>query len=187
MFTRALVFVLSLLGFALCGALIVREAALAGGGKIAWGVPGWWRETVRAGAWERAGVAGGVVLALVVLCLVLAVRVAVPRRDGAGGRVLELGERDARVRVSVEILERMVTIALASQLGGGRVRRVRVTRRDGRLVTRTRLTAASTDLAALHGRVLAIVRRDLGGATGLEVERLVLEVDRFAPAEGERS
>ena len=178
MIGRVAVFTLSLLGFLVCAALAVREVALAFNDDASWGTPGWYGDAVTDGTWERAGVAGLVVLGVVILCLVLVVLRLTPRRSPA--LTIQLGQPDAQVTVPIDVLERLLTAVLAAELRGtARVRRVRLAKRQGRFATRTRLRVVPTDLLALHGRVLSLVRRDLDAAGGLEVDRLVLEIDRF--------
>jgi hypothetical protein len=187
MVRRVVVSALSLAGIVICVVLLVREAALATGDGVGWGAPSWYREMVGEGAWTGAGAAGVAVLALVVLCLVLAVLLVVPRR-ARPSTVLELGRPDARVGVPVSVLERLLTLVLANELRGtALVRQVRMARRQGRLAMRTCVSTAPTDLIALHARILSLARRDLGSATGLEVESLMLKVDRFVTPEEAKS
>jgi hypothetical protein len=178
MVLRVVVFTLSLLGFLVCAALAVREVALAFDDDASWGTPDWYRDAVADGTWERAGGAGLVVLGVVILCLVLVVLRLTPRRSPA--LTIQFGQPDARVTVPVDVLERLLAVVLATELRGtARVRRVRLAKRQGRFATRARLSVVPTDLVALHARALSLVRRDLGAAGGLEVDRLVLEIDRF--------
>ena len=61
---------------------------------------------------------------------------------------------------------------------------MRVTRRDERLVTRTSLTLAATDVRRTHARARAVIDRELRAATGLEAGELTVEVDELLVGRG---
>ena len=97
--------------------------------------------------------------------------------DEAGG--IELGAGQTSVVVKAEALERLLAHRLVDELDEVGGARVRVTRREQRLVTRTRLSLAATDVRRLHARARAVVERELRAATGLDAGELTVEVDEL--------
>ena len=181
---RVAVALAAVLGFILCAALMVREAALAGDGDITWASPRWYHDMAATRVWERAGVVGIIALVVGVVCLALALRLALPGAKPDGGQPLELECGNGPVTVRAEALETLVATVVARELRGVAVTRVRVARRGESLATRTRVTASRPDLVDVHARMRAIVGRELTAATGLELERLDLRVE-WLVVEGE--
>jgi hypothetical protein len=101
--------------------------------------------------------------------------------DGAG---VELGDLQASVVVKAEALEHLVANCLVAELAEVKHARVRVTRRDERLVTRTSLSLAATDVRRAHARARAVIDRELRAATGLGAGELTVEVDELLVGRG---
>jgi hypothetical protein len=176
---RIIAFFLALVGFVCAAVLTVREAALAGGGQVTWATPEWYTDTIDRGGWERAGVYGLVALLAAAVLVLVAFRVAWPRRSTPASSV-DLGGPGAGVCVSSGVLDKLVVRAAQEAVSGTEVTRARVTRRDERLIARARVTSTPLDVVELQRRLFAAVERELNGATGLTLERLDLDVRRLS-------
>jgi len=178
--TRLARFVLVAVGVA---ALVVAAGAatrlivLAADPGVVWPLPEWWAWVVESDHPVRAGVAAACCGAVAAVCLVLAGLVmrrpegSVRRLDfpGDGGTTsIEAGPLDrylarALLRHAPEVEEAKVSL----YEGGERY--------DALAVVATR----PCDLAQLHPRLLQAMSEDLRLATGSEIGRLEIEVDRF--------
>ena len=102
--------------------------------------------------------------------------------DEGGG--IELGAGQTSVIVKAEALERLLAHRLVDELAEVDKARVRVARREQRLVTRASLSLAATDVRRLHARARAVIERELRAATGLEAGELTVEVDELLVGRG---
>jgi hypothetical protein len=179
---RVATLIAALAGTVICAALLVREGALVADRTVTWSGARWWHDLLHAqGALVAA--AGAAALVLGAACLWLALRMLAGNHadDGAG---VELGDLQASVVVKAEALEHLVANCLVAELAEVRNARVRVTRRDQRLVTRTSLTLAATDVRRTHARARAVIDRELRAATGLDAGELTVEVDELLVGRG---
>ena len=160
----------------------MREAALVANRNVVWSAPRWWHDllTAPAGLVALAGLAAAV---LGVGCLWLALRMLAGGEpdEGAG---IELGVGQTSVIVKAEALERLLAHRLVDELAEVRNARVRVARREQRLVTRASLALAATDVRRLHARARAVIERELRAATGLDAGELTVEVDELLVGRG---
>ena len=149
---------------------------------MVWSAPRWWHDllTAPSGLVALAGMAAAL---LGVGCLWLALRMLAGGEpdEGAG---IELGAEQTSVVVKAEALEHLLAHRLVDELAEVRDARVRVTRREQRLVTRTSLTLAATDVRRMHARARAVVERELRAATGLDAGELTVEVDELLVGRG---
>jgi len=172
----------ALVGTLVCAALLVREVTLAASSTAVWSAPRWWHDLLTAppALVALAGVAAAVVG---VGCLWLALRMLAGNGpdEGAG---IELGAGQTSVLVKAEALEHLLAHRLVDEVAEVGQARVRVTRRDERLVTRTSLSLAATDVRRAHARVRVVVERELRAATGLDAGELTVEVDELVVGRG---
>jgi len=171
-----------LAGTLICAALLVREAALAADRTATWSAPEWWHDLLTAPA-AVVALAGVATAVLGVGCLWFALRMLGGGEpdEGAG---FELDAGQTSVVVKAEALERLLAHRLVDELAEVGSARVRVTRREQRLVTRTSLALGVTDVRRLHARARAVVERELRAATGLEAGELTVEVDELLVGRG---
>jgi len=179
---RAVILVIALAGTLVCTALLVREGTLAVDTDVVWSPPHWWHELLTGPPAVAALV--GVALALAgVVCLWLGLAMlGSGGSDGGGG--VELGDDRASTVVTAGALEHLLAGVIAGELDEVERVDVRVTRRDERLVTRTFLAVAATDLARLRERVRTIVGRELRAATGTDPGEVMVEVDDLVAGRG---
>ncbi len=160
----------------------MREVALAANRTVVWSAPRWWHDllTAPAGLVALAGVAAAL---LGIGCLWLALRMLGGGEpdEGAG---IELGAEQTSVVVKAEALEHLLAHCLVDELAEVSDARVRVTRREQRLVTRTSLSLAATDVRRAHARARAVIERELRAATGLDAGELTVEVDELLVGRG---
>ncbi len=169
-------------GTLICAALLLREAALAASQTVVWSAPRWWHDllTAPAGLAALAGVAAAL---LGVGCLWLALRML-----GGGerdeGAAIDAGAGQTSVVVKAGALERLLARRLVDELAEVRSARVRVTRREQRLVTRTSISLAATDVRRAHARARTVIDRELRAAAGLDAGELTVEVDELLVGRG---
>jgi hypothetical protein len=178
---RLATLVAALAGALVCAALLVREVALAVSQTVTWSAPRWWHDLLMAppGLVALAGM-GAALVGIASLWLAL-------RMLGSGepkGAGIELGDLGSSVVIKAGAIEHLLAHRLVDELTEVREARVRVTRRDGRLVTRTSLTLAAADVRRTHPRARGVVARELRAATGLEAGELSVEVDELIVGRG---
>ena len=178
---RAVILVVAVLGVLACVVLIVREVELATGAAASWSPPRWWHDLLTASPAVLA-LAGTAVAVGGVVCLWLALRM-LGSGDSDGGAGVELGVVGQSVVVTLGALEHLLAGAIAAELDGVDDVRVRVMRGDERLVTRTHLSAAPTDLLRLQARVTTVVTGELRAATGIQPGEVTVQVDRVLAGE----
>jgi len=178
---RAATLVAALAGALICAALLVREVALAADQTVAWAPPRWWHDllTAPSGIVALAGIGAGL---LGVAALWPALRML-----GGGepkGAGVELGELGSSVVIKAGAIEHLLAHRLVDELVEVREARVRVTRRQGGLVTRTSLALTAADVRRTHARARRVIERELRAATGLEAGELSVEVDELLVGRG---
>lgn len=178
--TRLARTVLVLVGVAalvVAAASAARLIVLAADPDVIWPLPSWWAWILEPDQPLRSGIAAGGAGALALVCIFLAFWVLrrpeahIRRLDlpGDGGvTVIEAGPLDrylarALLRHAPELQQAKVTLYEAGD------------KYDALAVVATR----PCDLAQLHPRLLDAISDDLRRATGREIGRLEIEVDRF--------
>ncbi|HMK93734.1 MAG TPA: hypothetical protein VK576_12130 [Thermoleophilia bacterium] len=179
---RIAILIVAIAGTLACVVLAVREVELASDAALTWSPPRWWHDLLAAPPFVLALVGTAFAVAGVI-CLWLAVGMLGGGQPDSGGGV-ELGATGASVVVTPGAIEHLLAGVLAAELRGVTDVHVRVTRRDERVVARTFLSVAPTDLAWLQARVGAIVERELRAATGIVPGEVTVEVDRLLAGQG---
>jgi hypothetical protein len=176
--TRAVAIVAGAVGAAVAGVELVREVVLALNSQVTWPYPAWWgwlTDTTGVRPAIAAAVAGVGALA----CFAVALRLL--RRPRTPLHKLELGEENAGLRLEASTLDRLLAKALRRRLKvleGAKVWLYRTDdeRYEARAVVQLR---ACCDLPDLQARIRDTVRDELRTATGLEVERVDADVEKF--------
>jgi len=159
------------------GAAAARLIVLAADPDVVWPLPDWWEWVVEADQPLRAAVAAACCGALAFVCLVLAGLVV--RRPEAHIRRLDFPGDGGTTSIDAGPLDRYLARALLRH--APEIEEAKVTlfqggeRYDALAVVATR----PCDLAQLHPRLLQAMSEDLRLATGSEIGRLEIEVDRF--------
>jgi hypothetical protein len=176
---RWVVIVAGVAGAVVSAAFLLREVVLAFNAGAVWSLPSWsgW-VTERPGALRA--VAAAVVAGLAaVVCLWTVVRLL--RRPAPPMRKLELGNEKESLLIDASTLDRFLGKALCRrvpEVDGAKV----WLHRDADETFRVRVVVglrASCDVLHLHTRVRDLVREELRRATGLEVARLDLYVEKL--------
>ena len=166
-------------GAVVSAAFLLREVVLAFNAGAVWNLPSWsgWL-TERPGA-LRATVAAVVAALATVVCLWGVLRLL--RRPAPPMRKLELGNEKESLLIDASTLDRFLGKALCRRVPevcGAKV----WLHRDDDETYRARVVVdlgAACDVLHLHARVRDLVREELGRATGLEVARLDLYVEKL--------
>jgi hypothetical protein len=164
-------------------AALAREAVVAKGGVL-WSRPKAWDWLLVHPGTLRAGVAGAVAVALVIVFLMLAVRAIAPARRVDAPVPIGEGDRQATIRSGA--IDALVTGAVQARVPELRHVRVRVRRRDAGLIAEAVCDVPRCDLGAVHARAYSGAVDALHDATGLGLQRLDLEIRRFVMDERRR-
>jgi hypothetical protein len=179
----ARIVVVALAVFLLAGAAVasVREVALMADSHLVWKLPSWWYDLPRETGW-RSAVAGGIALAVAILCFVLLARGGGKGRTQA--RDVRLGDPGSQIVVRRGALEALVRRAVARHVPEVRDVQVRLAGARGGFSVRIGGGVTPVDLAELHARAFGVVRDELHTATGLALTRLDIAVDAFSQETG---
>lgn len=179
-FTRIAIVALAAVLLAGTAAALVREVTLLSGSDLVWKLPSWWRDLPHETGW-RSAAAGGVALAVALLCFALLARVGGGR---AQGREVRLGALESAVLVRRGALEELVRRAVTRETAELRDVHAHVADAHGGFSVRIAGAVTAVDLADLHARAFGVVGRELHAATGLHLTRLDIAVDAFSQETG---
>jgi hypothetical protein len=176
---RWVAIVAGVVGAVVSAAFLLRDVVLAFDAGTVWNLPSWagWI-TERPGA-LRATVAAVIAALVAIACLWGVVRLL--RRPAPPVRKLNLGTEKEALLVDAATLDRFLGKALRRhipEVDGAKV----WLHRDEDEAYRARVTVdlgAACDVLSLHSRVLDLIRDELKRATGLDVARLDLAVERL--------
>jgi hypothetical protein len=176
---RWVAIIAGVLGAVISAAFLLRDVVLAFNAGTVWSLPGWsgWI-TERPGA-LRAIVAAVIAALAAIACLWGVVRLL--RRPSPPMRKLNLGNEKEALLVDAATLDRFLGKALRRRIPEVHGAKVWL-HRDEEDVYRARVTVdlgAACDVLSLHSRVLDLIRDELRRATGLDVARLDLAVERL--------
>jgi hypothetical protein len=166
-------------GAAVSAAFLLRDVVLAFNAGTVWSLPSWsgWI-TERPGA-LRATVAAVIAALAAIACLWGVARLL--RRPAPPMRKLNLGTEKEALLVDAVTLDRFLGKALRRRIPEVCSARVWL-HRDEDEAYRVRVAVdlgAACDVLSLHSRVLDLIRDELKRATGLDVARLDLAVERL--------
>jgi len=178
MIARAVIAVAGLVGAAIAGAALVREVLLAAQAGVIWELPAWTSWLVSDSGWIRPTVAGVVAALAAIVCGAAALRLL--RRRSSGVRRLDLGEPNAAVVVEAATLDRLLAEVLHRQLPVLHAVKVVLCTTGHAYSARVLVQLRGCcDLLGLRTQVAAVVRRELRRATGLDLTRVDLDVEKL--------
>jgi hypothetical protein len=175
---RTVAVVAGIVSLLLCGAALVRQAALATSADVTWKGSSWWTD-LTSGSSTATIVAATVVSVLAVGLIVLAYRQVSPK---AAPQAIEFAVEDGTARLSVPALRKALRRRFEAMLPGAQVGEVGVGRDDGGWSVRVEADVPVCDLRDVQGAVLHAFRDDMRKVAGIEIVRLDLVVTSMRPA-----
>ena len=136
--------------------------------------PDWWTGMVTGRSLLWGGLAAASTALLAALCLIALARLLGAGRRGA--TVFAVGDPIAQVTITRTALENLLRGALPVRLPEVVEAVARVSGRGGQVAVAVGARVSGCDLAALHGRVAAVVAEELGRAGGPGLAELRLEI-----------
>jgi hypothetical protein len=175
---RTVAVVAGIVSLVLCGAALVRQAALATSDGVTWKGSEWWAE-LTSGASTATYVAAAVVTAVAVLLIVLAYRQVQP---AVPPQVIEFAVADGTARLSVPALRKALRRRFEAMLPGAQVGEVAVARDDAGWRVRVEAGVPVCDVRDVQAAVLHAFRDDMRKVAGIEIASLDLVVTSMRPA-----
>ena len=166
----------------LAGVELVRQASLAADAGVRWPASRWWAGLTGDPSWATTGVAAGVMIAVTIVLVILAVRQLGDRRRGPD--LVEFAADDARARLSVPGLEQALARRFEAVVPGSRVASVRLTKIAAGWCARVEASLPPRDVGAARRRALEALRGDLQRIGGLDLVRLDVVVTALRTAGG---
>jgi hypothetical protein len=162
----------------LCGAALVRQAALATSNSVTWKGSTWWAD-LTSGASTAVLVVAVVVTVAAVLLIVFAYRQVQPT---VPPQVIEFTVDDGTARLSVPALRKALRRRFEAMLPGSAVGEVAVGRDDGGWRVRVEAEVPICNLRDVQGAVLHAFREDMRKVAGIEIASLDLVVTSMRAA-----
>jgi len=175
---RVIAVVAGLASLLLCGAALVRQAALAGSADIDWKGSAWWTD-LTAKSSTATIVAAAAVGAIAVVLIVYAYRQVSP---GEAPQAIEFTVEDGTARLSVPALRKALRRRFESMLPGSQVGEVGVVLDDSGWNVRVEADVPVCDLRDVQGAILRAFRDDMRKVAGIEIARLDLIVTSMRSA-----
>ena len=175
---RVIAVVAGVVSLLLCGAALVRQAALATNTGLTWKGSTWWADLTATSSTETI-VAAVVVVAVTVGLIVLAYRQVQP---AVPPQVIEFAVDDGTARLSVPALRKALRRRFETMLPGSQVGEVAVSRDDAGWRVRVEADVPICDLRDVQGSVLQAFRDDMRKVAGIEIASLDLVVTSMRPA-----
>jgi hypothetical protein len=158
----------------LLGAVVVRETVLALDEGLEWPAPAW--SDVLTGSPLWTGVAAALLALCAVTFVVLAVRVVTPRPHA----VVEFGEGGGSTRADLDALRRLVVRRLEHEVKGLRVVSLQLAREGDEWLASLQADVPSAPLDEVRRYAAAVAVGELRRAGELRLGRFDLEVRRIA-------
>lgn len=175
---RVIAVLAGIVALLLCGAALVRQAALATDANVEWDGSAWWSD-LTAGQSTATIVAAAVVTVITVLLVVFAYRQVQP---AVPPQVIEFAVEDGTARLSVPALRKALRRRFEAMLPGSSVGEVAVSRDDAGWRVRVEADVPICDLRDVQGAVLHAFRDDMRKVAGIEIASLDLVVTSMRPA-----
>jgi hypothetical protein len=176
--SRIIAVVAGIVSLLLCGAALVRQAALATSTGLTWKGSTWWSDLTAAASTETI-VAAAIVVIITVGLVVLAYRQVQP---AVPPQVIEFAVADGTARLSVPALRKALRRRFETMLPGSRVGEVAVGKDDGGWRVRVEADVPVCDLRDVQGSILQAFRDDMRKVAGIEISSLDLVVTSMRPA-----
>lgn len=180
--SRIVAVVAGIVSLLLCGAALVRQAALASSTTVDWKGSTWWAD-LTARSSTGTIVAATVVSVVAVLLIVFAYRQVSP---GEAPQVIEFAVEEGTARLSVPALRKALRRRFETMLPGSQVGEVGVSQDESGWNVRVEAAVPVCDLRDVQGSILHAFRDDMRKVAGIEIARLDLVVTsmRSAPKKG---
>ncbi len=175
---RVIAVVAGIVSLLLCGAALVRQAALATDADVKWNGSAWWSD-LTAGQSTATFVAAAVVTVITVLLIVFAYRQVQP---AVPPQVIEFAVEDGTARLSVPALRKALRRRFEAMLPGSSVGEVAVSMDDAGWSVRVEADVPVCDLRDVQGAVLHAFRDDMRKVAGIEISSLDLVVTSMRTA-----
>ncbi len=175
---RLVAVVAGIVSLLLCGAALVRQAALATSSGVVWRGSTWWTDLTARSSTGTIVVAA-VATAVTVVLIVLAYRQVSP---GEPPQVIEFPVEEGTARLSVPALRKSLRRRFEAMLPGSRVGEVAVRRSDAGWSVRVEADVPVCDLHEVQSAVLHAFRDDMRQVAGIEIAHLDLVVTSMRAA-----
>jgi hypothetical protein len=162
----------------LCGAALVRQAALATSTDVTWKGSTWWSD-LTARSSTGTIVAAAVVSVVAVLLIVFAYRQVSP---GEAPQAIEFAVEEGTARLSVPALRKALRRRFETMLPGSQVGEVGVSQDEAGWNVRVEADVPVCDLRDVQGAILHAFRDDMRKVAGIEIARLDLVVTSMRSA-----
>jgi hypothetical protein len=179
---RLVAVVAGIVSLLLCGAALVRQAALSTDAGISWEDSAWWTGLTE-GPSAATVAAAAVLSAIAVLLVVLAYRQVQP---AVPPQVIEFAVEEGSARLSVPALRKALRRRFESMLPGSQVGAVAVSADGAGWHVRVEADVPVCDLRDVQGSVLHAFRDDMRKVAGIEIASLDLVVTSMRPAARKR-
>lgn len=175
---RVVAVVAGIVALLLCGAAVVRQAALATATDLTWKGSAWWSD-LTAGSSTATVIAAAVLVVVTVVLVVLAYRQVQP---AVPPQVIEFTVEDGTARLSVPALRKALRRRFEAMLPGSSVGEVAVGKDDAGWRVRVEADVPVCDLRDVQQAVLVAFRDDMRKVAGIEIVALDLVVTSMRPA-----
>ena len=169
---RVIAIVAGVVSLLLCGAALVRQAALATSTDISWQGSTWWTDLTARSSTETI-VAAAVVSVVAVLLIVFAYRQVSP---GEAPQAIEFAVDEGTARLSVPALRKALRRRFETMLPGSQVGEVGVGHDESGWNVRVEAAVPVCDLRDVQASILHAFRDDMRTVAGIEIARLDLVV-----------
>ena len=177
-FARIVAIIAGILSLLLCGAALVREAALAVDSGVSWRGSVWWADlTARSSVGTI--VTAAIVTVVTVVLMLFAYRQVSP---ASTPEVIEFAVEEGTARLSVPALRKALGRRFQAMLPGSRVSEIAVARGDSGWSVRVEAEVPVCDLQDLHHAVLEAFRDDMRRVATIDLTRLDIVVTSMRPA-----
>jgi hypothetical protein len=175
---RIVAIVAGVVSLILCGAALVRQAALATSTSVDWKGSTWWSD-LTARSSTGTIVAAAVVSVVAVLLIVFAYRQVSP---GEAPQAIEFDVEEGTARLSVPALRKALRRRFETMLPGSQVGEVGVGHDENGWSVRVEAAVPVCDLRDVQSSILHAFRDDMRNVAGIEITRLDLVVTSMRTA-----
>ena len=175
---RIVAIIAGIVSLLLCGAALVRQAALAVDAGVSWRDSAWWAD-LTARSSTGTIVAAAIVSAVTVVLILFAYRQVSP---ASTPEAIEFAVEEGTARLSVPALRKALGRRFQAMLPGSRVSEIAVARGDSGWSVRVEADVPVCDLQDLHHAVLEAFRDDMRRVATIDLTRLDIVVTSMRPA-----
>ena len=175
---RIVAIIAGIVSLLLCGAALVRQAALAVDASGSWRGSAWWAD-LTARSSTGTIVAAAIVSAVTVVLILFAYRQVSP---ASTPEAIEFAVEEGTARLSVPALRKALGRRFQAMLPGSRVSEIAVARGDSGWSVRVEAEVPVCDLQDLHHAVLEAFRDDMRRVATIDLTRLDIVVTSMRPA-----